>query len=1089
MVTTERQADSGRLVDTQPPQGRRAPIDNTPPGVFSIRLVRNQQPTVSDVIWHVIFSEPVRNVSQNGADFRISGTDAPITVRQVGDIGRMYVVIASVGDLGRSKDTITLSFAANQDIEDAAGNALTDTTPTGVNDNTFMLDTGVIVGEDTDATPAPIGATDNSAPTVTIDIAPPTDRGAAPREDPGEDNGGVTASAGDPDRAHALADHKDGAASRSSNGNAASSAEPRTSALDLTFPLIESLVRRTPSAYRTNADSVTWRITFTEAMRNVDEADFTIIGIRPWSMAVTKVNDSGSVYDITLNSSALADHNGTVALALSPSRTIEDLAGNDLVNRSLSGEIEFVIDNTGAAPHDEAGGAAASEHTGSTATPEGDDGLASGEDSSGAASADGTDSARSPKENGGLPSPAEPATPEAERIYPRIRSLVRLKPASYRTKADSLTWRITFTEAVTSVDKDDFVIIGIRPWRLTVTKVSELGDAYDVTMDGDGLADHNGTVMVGIAPGSYIKNLDGNRLLNVNAEGLFEANYVIDNAAPTVAFVPETGRINDVVGNLTLTFSESVYSDSSGTPFTEATLAGLIDLRKDAQSGAPITFSGSVDQDNTTVTIDPTGPLPAQTWVRVNDGYYDTVGNEGGVATAAFTVDTIRPTVTINGVPATDSGAFMATFTFSEAVTGFTASDVAVTNGTASALTEARDGLQWRVRITPTGDYSVSLPADRVTDLAGNGNAASTSREGSYGPDVTDPRLISIVRQTPSRSPARANSVTWRVTFSEDVEQFNADSVGLLDHRSEVPIAGIDERVTAVEGSASAYDVTFSGGALADHNDTVRLGFLTRGSPDNWISVNVRDTSNRPLPCCGTLGADERTFDVDNVAPRVADIVRSSPGREHTNQDEVAWTVTFSEPVRNLSAGDFTVSGTDATLTVTQEGSGSRTWNVIASGGDLARLNTTIRLSFAGTRNIEDAAGNLLAAIAPTGADENTFVIDSVAPALTSIVRQPPKGSPADAETATWRLTFSEHMRGIDATDFAVHGAKIAVVAAGSKADYDLSVSGEDVIPVRAPISVYINRESDITDLAGNGLRAPRPPTTIVLPSSAATPR
>ena len=279
------------------------------------------------------------------------------------------------------------------------------------------------------------------------------------------------------------------------------------------------------------------------------------------------------------------------------------------------------------------------------------------------------------------------------------------------------------------------------------------------------------------------------------------------------------------------------------------------------------------------------------------------------------------------------------------------------------------------------------------------------------------------------------------------------------------------------------YDVTFSGSALANHNDTVRLGFLTRGSPDNWTSVNVRDRSNRPLPCCETLGADERTFDVDNMAPRVADIVRSSPGREHTKEDEVAWTVTFSEPVRNLSAGDFTVSGTDAALTVTPEGSGSRTWNVIATGGNLARLNA-IRLSFASTRDIQDMAGNALATIAPTGADESTFVIDNIAPALTSIVRQPPKSSPADAETATWRLTFSDDMRGIEATDFAVHGATIAVVAAGSKAAYDLSVSGEDVIPVRAPISVYINRESDITDLAGNALRAPRPPTTIVLPSS-----
>ena len=297
-------------------------------------------------------------------------------------------------------------------------------------------------------------------------------------------------------------------------------------------------------------------------------------------------------------------------------------------------------DETGSvAPREEIGGAAASEEIGGTATAEGDDGLASGEDNGGTGSADDTESAPSPEESGGLPSPAEPATPDVEPIYPRIRSLVRLKPSAYRTNADSLTWRITFTEAVNSVDKSDFVIIGIGPWSLTVTKVGELGDAYDIMLAGDDLADHNGTVMVGIAPGSYIKNLDGNRLLNVNAEGLFEASFVIDNAAPTVALKPENGKIGDAGGNLTLTFSESVYSDPIRTAFTEAMLAGLIDLREDDESGARIPFTASIDQDNATVTIDPTGLLPAQTWVRVNDGYYDTVGNEGAATTAAFSLD------------------------------------------------------------------------------------------------------------------------------------------------------------------------------------------------------------------------------------------------------------------------------------------------------------------------------------------------------------------------------------------------------------------------------------------------------------------
>ena len=269
----------------------------------------------------------------------------------------------------------------------------------------------------------------------------------------------------------------------------------------------------------------------------------------------------------------------------------------------------------------------------------------------------------------------------------------------------------------------------------------------------------------------------------------------------------------------------------------------------------------------------------------------------------------------------------------------------------------------------------------------------------------------------------------------------------------------------------------------------MRLAFLTIGSPDSWVSVNVRDTSNRSLPCCDTLGADERTFDLDNVPPRVADIVRSSPGREHTNHDEVAWTVTFSEAVTNLSGGDFTISGADAAITVTPEGGGSRTWNVVASGGNLASLNGTIRLSFAGTRDIEDMAGNVLGLIASMGAVENSFVIDNIAPALTSIAREPLGSSLADEKTATWRLTFSEDMQGIDATDFAIHGGTVAVEAAGSKAAYDLSVSGEDLVPVRGPLSVYIKRDSDITDLAGNTLRAPRAPTTIVLPSSAATSR
>lgn len=407
----------------------------------------------------------------------------------------------------------------------------------------------------------------------------------------------------------------------------------------------------------------------------------------------------------------------------------------------------------------------------------GDDGLAPG-DNGGTASVDDTDSARSPKENGGLTSPAEPEPRVTDLTFPLIESLKRSTPAAYRTNADSVRWRIAFTEAMSNVDKADFTIIGIRPWSLTVTKVNDSGSFYDITLNSHALADHNGTVALALSPSRTIEDLAGNDLVNRSLSG--EVEFVIDNTVPTV---------------------------------------------------------------------------------------------------------------TIDGVPPTDSGSFMATVTFSEEVTGFAESDLRVTNATTSAFTEVQAGRQWHVRITPIGDhgvggrdaippgievnhYGVWLPANRVTDVAGNGNTASARHTGSYGTDVTDPRLLSIVRQTPSAAPARADSITWRVTFSEDVQHFRTSSVNLLADQSDQVIRRSADRVSAVGGSEYMYDVTFGG--LADYTGRVRLNFQVRSDGATY-SAYIQDKSARSLRCCETIGTDERTFDVDR-APAATERRRGSYG-------------------------------------------------------------------------------------------------------------------------------------------------------------------------------------------------------------------
>ena len=119
--------------------------DSTAPRVTSItRQTPSSSPTDADSLtWRVLFNEAVQNV--NAADFQVSGTSASLVAAQVGATNA-YDVTASGGNLaGLASTTVTLSFANGQDIEDSSGNGLTNTTPTGTNDNTFVVNNNSIL--------------------------------------------------------------------------------------------------------------------------------------------------------------------------------------------------------------------------------------------------------------------------------------------------------------------------------------------------------------------------------------------------------------------------------------------------------------------------------------------------------------------------------------------------------------------------------------------------------------------------------------------------------------------------------------------------------------------------------------------------------------------------------------------------------------------------------------------------------------------------------------------------------------------------------------------------------------------------------
>ena len=86
----------------------------------------------------------------------------------------------------------------------------------------------------------------------------------------------------------------------------------------------------------------------------------------------------------------------------------------------------------------------------------------------------------------------------------------------------------------------------------------------------------------------------------------------------------------------------------------------------------------------------------------------DSVGNAltntavQGIDESSWMIDRVFPTVTVTGPAGPVSGAFTATFTFSEDVTGFELGDISVANGAASNLSGS--GAVYTATITPEAD-------------------------------------------------------------------------------------------------------------------------------------------------------------------------------------------------------------------------------------------------------------------------------------------------------------------------------------------------------------------------------------------------
>ncbi|MCP4278308.1 MAG: hypothetical protein GY779_18350, partial [Gammaproteobacteria bacterium] len=339
-----------------------------------------------------------------------------------------------------------------------------------------------------------------------------------------------------------------------------------------------------------------------------------------------------------------------------------------------------------------------------------------------------------------------------------------------------------------------------------------------------------------------------------------------DSIAPTVEISSDSVQVNSSF-TATFTFSEAV------TGFT------IDDI--DASNG---TIDNFIASSSTVYTADITPVSEGVVEVTVQAGVaIDQAGNPNSVANTPLNVtyDATGPGVTISGPVLTINTLFTATITFNEVVSGFTDSDIDVSNADISALTTS-DNIVYTILITPQidGDVTIDVGAAIAVDSAGNGNRAASQYSVTY--DSMAPTVGISSDSTHVNS-----SFTATFTFSEAVIGFTIDDIDTTN-------ATIDN-FNLISLSVYTVDIT-----------PVSEGIVTIDVNANVTTVL---TGNHNNVAATTLNV---TFDVTEPSVTIS-------GPVSTINTPFMATFTFSEAVSGFTSSDINVNNGDVSAFTTSD--------------------------------------------------------------------------------------------------------------------------------------------------------------------------
>ena len=539
----------------------------------------------------------------------------------------------------------------------------------------------------------------------------------------------------------------------------------------------------------------------------------------------------------------------------------------------------------------------------------------------------------------------------------------------------------------------------------------------------------------------------------------------------------------------------------------------------------------------------------------------------------------------------TDSQSLVYKATFSESVTGVTASDFVLSPGSTggvngvnpvSAISGSGDTYYVTVSSTVDGTYNLDLVSSghNIADDASNPltNTVSTGADQTYTvsitvTDTTNPRLASIERYSPASQNTDSQTLVYKATFSESVTGVTAsdfvlspDSTGggsttvtttgqftqtrspnltlpnlqtvsdtitvsdsetatsvtvavnithayigdlkvdlvapdgttnTLHNRSgggdddifktyypsfgSIPISGvwtlrINDNYYADSGVLNSWTLTINYDTITTTTTVNPVTDISGSGDTYYVTVsstvdgtynldlvssghNIADDASNPLTNTATTGADQTytvsTTVTDTANPRLESFKRYNPASRNTDNQSLVYKAIFSESVTGVNTSDFVLSpgstgGVNGVNPVSAISGSGDTYYVTVS----STVDGTYNLDLVSSgHNIADDASNPLTNTVSTGADQtytvSITVTDTTNPRLASIERYSPASQNTDSQTLVYKATFSESVTGVNTSDFVlspgstggINGVKPVTGVSGSDSVYYVTVS------------------------------------------------